>query len=195
MSASLKPVRMTLEAFLDWERRQPVKYEFDGFGPVGMTGVSLAHGDIQRNLIGLLYNHLRGHRCKAYGSDVKVKVDDRVRYPDAFVVCPPIPVGGDVITNPTIIFEVLSPSTAGIDYGAKSREYRHTPSVRRYVILEQDAMAGLVFSRTDGDWTAQPIEGEATLDLPEIGVTLRMADVYEGVVFPAPDEAGEAAIG
>jgi hypothetical protein len=70
---------MTLEAFLDWENRQGLKYEFDGFQPVAMVGVTTAHAAIQRNLLGLLFTGLRGHRCQAFGSDLSVRKAIRPR--------------------------------------------------------------------------------------------------------------------
>ena len=85
MSAVLKEA-MTLEAFLEWESRQELKYEFDGFQPVAMTGVTEAHSTIQFNLVGLLHTRLRGHRCRGHGSDLKIEVAGRIRYPDAFIV-------------------------------------------------------------------------------------------------------------
>jgi len=71
MSAALRS--MSLEAFLDWESQRELKYEFDGLRPVGMTGVSAAHSRIQFNLMGLLFNGLRGHRCEGLGSDLKIQ--------------------------------------------------------------------------------------------------------------------------
>ena len=73
---------MSLEAFLGWESRQELKYEFDGFQPVGMTEVTVAHSTIQGNLLGLISDRLRGHRCRARGSDPKIQVAGRIRYPD-----------------------------------------------------------------------------------------------------------------
>jgi Uma2 family endonuclease len=149
MSAVLKP--MSLEAFLDWENRQELKYEFDGFQPVGMTGVSAAHSRIQVNLLGLLYNALRGHRCQPHGSDLKVQVAGRIRYPDAFIVCTPISDGALVVHDPVVVFEILSPSTSDKDHFEKNLEYRDTPSIQRYVMLEQSGLGATVFSRAADD--------------------------------------------
>src|SRR5690349_12966685 len=101
MSVALKDP-MTLEAFLDWESRQDCKYEFDGFQPVAMTGVTTAHSIIQGNLSGLLFNRLRGHRCRAHGSDLKIQVAGRIRYPDAFIVCSPAQAAATVISDPVV---------------------------------------------------------------------------------------------
>lgn len=78
---------MTLDDFLAWEERQETKYEFDGFGPVARAGGSIAHALIQRNLAISIGGRLVGSRCEFLGSDLKVRVDGRVRYPDGMVVC------------------------------------------------------------------------------------------------------------
>ncbi len=102
-----------------------------------------------------------------------------IRYPDAFVVCSPVPRGTFVVTDPVIVFEVLSPRTASTDYFEKNREYRATPSIRRYVILEQTRAAVTVYARDGGNWVADFVSGEGELALPEIGVTVGLAALYE----------------
>jgi Uma2 family endonuclease len=79
---------MTLEAFLEWERRQELRYEFDGFKPVAMTGGSINHSIIATQVVGALNAGLR-RPCRAYRGDVKILVAGRVRYPDAAVTCSP----------------------------------------------------------------------------------------------------------
>src|SRR5271170_1506998 len=85
---------MTLAEFLAWEERQPLRYEFDGVGPVAMTGGTAGHADIQANLAAALRTRLRGNPCRFYGSDLKFQVaQGHVRYPDGMVVC--LPGGSD----------------------------------------------------------------------------------------------------
>jgi Uma2 family endonuclease len=177
---------MTLEAFLDWENRQGLKYEFDGFQPVAMVGVTTAHAAIQRNLLGLLFSRLRGHRCQAFGSDLKIQVAGRIRYPDGFIVCSPVAPNATVIDDPVVVFEILSPGTSYTDRIEKNREYRATLSIQRYVILEQSRPAASVYARVGDEWVADFVVGEAELALPEIGSNLPLAELYEGVPF-APD--------
>jgi Uma2 family endonuclease len=190
MSAALKPY-MTLNAFLDWEDRQPVKYEFDGFFPVAMVGVRHEHSVMQGNLLRHLGNGLAGKPCRAHGSDLKIQAWHAIRYPDAFVVCSPVPRGTTVITDPVIVFEILSDSTAETDRIRKNEEYRNTPSIQRYVMLEQTSMAATVFHRAGNDWTGHLIIGDTELSLPEIGLTLRLADIYDGVEFPPPEPGSD----
>lgn len=178
---------MSLDAFLDWEERQPLRYEFDGFQPVAMTGGTSEHSAIEGNLITALTNRLRGKPCRPHGSHLKIKVADSIRYPDAFVVCTPIPARTTVVTDPVVVFEVLSPTTATIDRIVKNQEYRDTPSVQRYVMLEQDQQAATVFARVGEDWVGHVLSGDAVLSMPEIGIELPLAELYEGVAFATPE--------
>jgi Uma2 family endonuclease len=192
MSTALKEP-ISLEAFLDWEGRQESKYEFDGFQPVAMTGVTAAHSTIQGNLLGLLYDRLRGHRCRAHGSDLKIQVAGRIRYPDAFIVCSPVPSDATVVHDPVVVFEILSPGTSFQDRIEKNREYRATPSIQRYVILEQSRPAATVYTRAGDEWVADVLVGEAKLALPEIDSNIPLSEVYEGV--PLAPESDTAASG
>ncbi len=86
MSVALRKP-MTMAEFLEWEERQEVRYEFDGFGPVAMTGGTFAHERIGGNIRAELHNRLRGPRCVAVGPTLTIEVAGRIRYPDAFVLC------------------------------------------------------------------------------------------------------------
>jgi Uma2 family endonuclease len=180
---------MTVDEFLDWESRQELKYEFDGFAPVAMTGETLEHSLIQANLIRRLGNRLDGGPCKVVGSDLKISVAGSIRYPDVFVYCTGLPSRTLVVTEPVVVFEVSSPSTVVIDHIDKNREYRDTPSIQRYVMLEQDRQGITVFTRTSDDWIGHLIEGDAILSMPEIGVELPLSEIYQGITFPEPDNA------
>lgn len=174
--------RMTLDEFLAWERRQELRYEFDGFRPIAMTGGTLEHSAIATNLVLALQARLRGGPCRAFRGDVKIIVADHVRYPDAVVTCTPAQRGTDIVPEPVVVFEVLSPSTAGTDRSVKNAEYRATPSIRHYVMLEQAAAAATVFSRSADDWIGHLVLGiDAVLDLPAIGVELKLAEIYAGI--------------
>jgi Uma2 family endonuclease len=180
MSTALRP-RMTLEEFLTWESRQEQKWEFDGFAPVAMTGGSLGHGRIQARLLRALGNRLEGTRCYVVGSEVRVLAAGSSRYPDAFILCTPKPNRVYEVDDPVVVFEILSPSTSRTDRIVKVREYGATPSIRRYVLLEQDSIAATVFERRGGDWTAHVLTAEDTLAMPEVEVSLALAELYEGL--------------
>jgi Uma2 family endonuclease len=188
IAAARKP--MTLAEFLAWEDGQELRYEFDGIQPVAMTGGTAAHAFIQRNLAITLGGRLRGRPCQFYGNDLKIEVAGRIRYPDGFVVCTPIPAQAKLVRDPVVIFEVLSDSTGRTDPVTKNREYSDTPSVRRYVILSQDEVGGTVFERIGDDWVGHLLTGDVILRMPEIGIEFPLAELYEGVDFTLDEAVG-----
>ena len=183
---------MTLAEFLEWEERQPLRYEFDGIGPVAMTGGTYGHSTIQGNLATALGGRLRGKRCRFHGSDLKFQVaEGHVRYPDGMVLCSPVDRTATVVYDPVVVFEVLSPSTARDDRIVKAREYQATPSVQRYVMLEQDGVSATVYARSGETWTHEILVADSILALPEIEVELPLAELYEGIVFEAQDQSDQ----
>jgi Uma2 family endonuclease len=194
--AIAKPMR--LDEFLQWEELQAFRYEFDGFEPIAMTGGMSNHSAIQVNISIAIGARLRGKPCRLFNSDLKVLVAGSIRYPDASVVCTPVAPDATVITEPVVIFEVLSPSTASTDLTVKNLEYRDTPSIQRYVILAQDSQHATIFERAGGDWVGHVLAGDATLTMPEIGTELSLAEFYDGIDFgnpgPADDPSGSATI-
>ncbi len=177
---------MTLEQFLAWEERQEARYEFDGTLPWAMAGGTAAHAAIQVNLITALRNHLRGRPCRPFGSELKVAVAGRVRYPDAFVVCTPVPPREKVVGDPTVVFEILSDGSANDDLVVKNREYRDTASVRRYVVLQQTHAGAVVFARKGEDWVTELVSGAAAvLRMPEIGIDIALPELYADVDLEA----------
>jgi Uma2 family endonuclease len=188
---------MTVDQFLVWEERQELRYEFDGFQPIAMTGGTAAHAAIQRNLIYALTRRLQDTPCQPYGSELKIRVADRIRYPEAFVVCTPVPPRAKVVSDPVVVFEVVSESSVTTDFVTKNAEYRATPSVQRYVVLQQTKAAAAVFSRKGDDWvTDLPAGEDAVLGMPEIGIDIPLSEIYRRVEFDAePGEAEETGDG
>jgi Uma2 family endonuclease len=177
---------MSLPEFFEWEERQELRYEFDGVEPVAMTGGSVGHATIQANLAIALGGRLRGTPCRFYGSDLKIQVaNDHIRYPDGMVACSPADRTAKLVRDPVVIFEVLSPSTAAQDRIVKAREYQATPSVQRYVMLEQDRIGATVHVRAKDGWSVLVLKDEDTLAMPEIGLSIPLAEFYEGLEFEA----------
>lgn len=185
----------TVDEFLAWEDRQELRYEFDGLRVIAMTGGSFEHDAIQMNLARALGNRLDGKPCRVHGSNLKINVMGSIRYPDAYVTCSPVKRGAKVLSEPVVIFEVLSPSTARTGRTTKNREYAGTESVRRYVMLEQSAADGMMFVRDGaGEWVGQVLGPDVVLHMPEIDVDLPMTEIYAGLDFSTPDpdeDAGE----
>ncbi len=182
MTAALRRP-MSVDAFLDWEERQELRHEFDGAAPLAMVGGTEAHALIAGNIAFALRSRLPPG-CRIYGSDLKLRMAASVRYPDAMVVCRPASLRATFVTDPVVVFEVLSDSTSYTDRLVKSREYRDIATLARYVIVEQSAIGAMVFERPD--WRGQPIlGGEARLAMPELGIDIALAELYAGLDFAA----------
>lgn len=176
---------MTLEEFLAWDEGQQDRWEFDGFEPVAMVGGTQAHSAICMNLAAALVIRLRGTGCTPHNDSTRVHAAGSVRHPDAYVSCGPFAAGSIDAENPVVVFEVLSPSTASTDHVIKNAEYRDTPSIQRYVLLAQDRIAATVFERRGADWVGALVtDPGATLEMPEIGIAVPMAELYIGVIAP-----------
>lgn len=171
-----------------------------------MAGGSARHSLISANLLGGLWNALRGKRCTAYESNLRLKVEaSGLRsYPDAGVYCGQLEFDaedprGETAVNPTVVFEVLSPSTEAYDRGKKAENYRLIPSLKAYVLISQDRAKVEVFERVgDGFWRLSEAGGlEGSIALECIEVTLNLGELYDRVDFDPevhPDVL-EAAVG
>lgn len=183
MSIAVRPP-MSLAAFLVWEERQDARWEFDGVRPVAMNGGTVAHDDLTASLRNVLNARLAGQTCRARGPNVKVATQTTVRYPDVVVSCTRQAPTATVIDTPLIVFEVASRSTGRRDIIDKNREYRGVASIQRYVVLEQERPLAIVFARSGATWTCEFISGDdAELPLPEIGISVPLAEIYAGIEF------------
>jgi len=200
MNVALRKPRMTRAEFFAWAdaRGGDGRYEFDGFQPVAMVGVTRNHSRIARNICSALQARLRGGPCEVLGSDAGLAtIGDAVRYPDALVSCVKGPGTDRVIPGVVVVFEVLSPTSGRTDRIVKLLEYRAVPSIRRYVIVEYTGIGLMVFERANGDddWTATALASGEILRMPEIGVEVPVTELYEGVDLPQEEGEGAAATG
>ncbi len=106
-----------------------------------------------------------------------------IRYPDLLIVCSRIAAEATEIADPEIVFEVLSKSTSRKDRIEKAVESLATASMRRYVPLEQDAVAATSMRRSGGAWETVVLTGSAVLDLPEVGVQIPLPEICAGIEF------------
>ena len=177
----------SLQEFLDWERRQPERYEYLDCAARMRTGGSLDHATIAGNLLAELRDKLRGTRCRPFNDDAKVVGDGQAIYPDVSVTCSEIDSGeNDVMPDPVVIVEVVSPSSERVDCGQKKFRCFATPSVQHYAVVEQDAIRVDLYTRVGDVWTNTILEGpDAVMRLTAIGVEIRLAALYEGTSLAA----------
>ncbi|MCB8840559.1 Uma2 family endonuclease [Aurantimonas sp. VKM B-3413] len=177
----------TPEEFFAWQERQDERYEFvSGFPAKMMTGASNRHDVIVANLIGELGARLRGTPCRAFTGDGAVETrPGQIRRPDAGIDCGAFDPDGYLAAEPTVVFEVLSPSTPDFDRLRKVEEYKAVPTIRHVVIVEPTRPQVLVGSREEGgDWRAEEILGlGGSVGLATIGITLPMAEIHDRLTF------------
>ncbi len=180
MSAVLKP---TGAEYLAQERRSATKHEFMDGETFAMSGASAAHNLIVGNLLAALHHQLRQRPCRVYPSDMRVQVADGYVYPDVTVVCGrPQFFDEDNLLNPSVIIEVLSPSTAEYDASGKFARYRRLVSAREYLLVAQHQPHILHYvKQTEQRWMLTEYCDAAIFELPSIECTLSLAEVYEKV--------------
>jgi Uma2 family endonuclease len=153
-----------------------------------MTGGTLDHSQICQNIYAALRLGLRGSGCIPLGPDAGVStVGQAVRYPDALVTCSKGRGTDRLVPGVVVVFEVLSTSSGRVDRIEKLLEYRAVASIRRYVILEHSSIGMTVHSRTSGDepWKTTALTTDDVLMMPEIGIEVPVAALYEGTDLAA----------
>ena len=173
----------SIERFLDWAGARDERYEFDGTAPVAMTGVTIRHGRVMSNVHAALRNRLRGTGCSYHGPDVGLQtVGNAVRFPDALVTREPCPEMDRLASGAVVVFEVVSPTSARMDRVIKRQEYAAVASMRRYVIVETSSQRVTVLHRNEPNqpWTEADVD---VVDLPEIGISIPVPELYEDVAF------------
>jgi Uma2 family endonuclease len=180
--------------YLAFERGHPSKHEFVDGRIFLQAGASRNHALIGTNVTSSLHQQLRLRPCMVYGSDMRVAIPQARRYvyPDITVLCEPANFEDpleDTLTNPTVIIEILSPSTERYDRGKKFQAYQTIESFQEYLLIAQDAIVVEHFvRRSDKLWTFEVItDPTAVISLASIECTLRVEDIYEKIVLPPAD--------
>lgn len=187
MTAARAETRVTPAEYLARERQAHTKSEYLGGCVVAMSGASLPHNRIVFNIAGELHPQLRDSPCEAFVNDMRVKVSETgdYTYPDVVVACGDVQFEDaevDTLLTPTVIIEVLSPSTEGYDRGTKWASYRQLPTLQEYLLVAQDRPSVEHYVRTDRGWSFDAITDlNATVVLPSIGCELRLCEIYRRV--------------
>jgi len=191
MSAVLKQTRYTAEEYLTLERSASIRSEFHDGQIFAMTGASRAHNLMTVNIGRELSLQLKNRPCEAYISDMRVKAANArsYHYPDIAVVCGKPEFEDafvDTLLNPTLLVEILSPSTEAYDRGGKFAHYRKIASLQEYLLVMQDQPSIERYLRQDDVWILSEAVGlDAALLLQSIDCVLNLNEVYDKVVFDA----------
>lgn len=191
-SAALK--RLSWEEYVEHERHATEKSEFFDGELFAMAGGSANHSLVATNFTREAGNALKPRDCRVHGSDMRVLCPNGLgTYPDASIVCgEPQYEGDDEITllNPLVIIEVLSPTTEAYDRGKKFEHYQTLPSLQEYVLISQDHVRIEHFARRSqfGQWLLTTFsDPDAALQLPAVGISLSIAEIYAKVTFETSD--------
>lgn len=178
---------MTYAEYLAIEEASEGKHEYVHGEMFAMSGGTPRHARLQNRLGSALEVALDGRRCAPYGPDLRLHFAelDESAYADAVVICGPVVTDLDphAATNPTIVCEVLSPSTEAYDRGRKFEKYRTLSTLQEYVLVSQDRAYVEVFRRgADGLWTLRTYSAGTAVELASVGVTLDVDRLYRGVL-------------
>ena len=204
MATPAAQTHLTPQEYIAFERKaipdaETVRSEYINGEIINMPGASRAHNLITNNISGELRNLLKGSRCEIYANDMRVSspLTSSYFYPDVVVVCEEPRFEDDVfdiLLNPIILVEVLSPSTEAYDRGEKFAHYRQLASLQEYVLVSQDKVLVEHYRRQDKqentldtgkDWIFTDFrELKEILLLTSVQCELPLQEIYERVTFP-----------
>jgi Uma2 family endonuclease len=188
--STLQKTFLTPEQYLEIERKAEFKSEYYQGEMFAMAGAKEAHNLIVGNVHAAFHQQLRSRPCRAYMSDMRVRVNPSglYTYPDVMIVCGApqfLDEQRDTLLNPNLIVEVLSPSTEAYDRGRKFKHYSSVESLSQYLLVSSEQIGAELFTRQpDGSWHLITVSRmEDSLDLQSVGCRLALADVYQKVDF------------
>jgi len=187
MSLGIVDHYISPEDYLRGELASEIRHEYVAGNVYAMSGGTLNHQRIAGNFIRLAGNQLVGNPCFPTGSDFKLQVplgEDEVAfyYPDAMIICVPVPGDALFTDSPSVILEVLSPTTRRNDEVQKLRDYLTIPTLQSYLLAETDAHFVTIYRRSGAEFRREILSGpDASFDLPESGLSISLSELYRDV--------------
>ena len=176
--------KLTLEAFLEWENAQDTRNEFYRGNVFAMVGARRSHGTVVSNLVRHLGNALDGSPCRVFHEGMKVQVaDEAILYPDVFVTCDKADLATEMLFKaPTLVIEVLSPTTEGYDRSQKFALYRLLPSLKEYVLINPDTRRVESFTRgVDDLFVLHDMSESDAVEFRSLDIKVPGAAVFAGL--------------
>lgn len=187
--------RLTAEEYLEFERNSEIKHEFYNGRIYAMAGAKRNHNKIALNIGSEIRTHLKGRKCEAYPSDMRIYIPrfGLYTYPDVSVVCGKPEFQDavlDTLLNPVLLIEILSDSTESYDRGKKFQHYRSIESLQEYVLVSQnEARIEKYIRQGDGFWVLSEAVGiESSIMFESIDCPISLAEVYDKIDFDEPEE-------
>ena len=171
--------------YLAWEAAQPERHEYIDGEVFAMAGAEDRHVTVAGNLYIALRQHLSGSPCRTYMSDMRLHVAaaNSYFYPDVLVTCSALDQASAMVkTEPRLIVEVLSPTTAAYDRGLKFSHYRTLTSLEEYVLVDLDTRATDCYRKgADGLWVLHPFARGEAVELTSVALTVPAAQLFAEV--------------
>ena len=183
MVAAPQKIRLSYAEYLELERQTDTRHEFFDGEAWAMSGGTIRHSAIKTNLTVALAAALGKGPCRAYDSDLKVRVlaTGLATYPDLTIVCGPVerhPEDRNALSNPSTVIEVLSKGTEGWDRGGKFMHMQQVPSLRYYLLVNVDDRRVELFTRGEGAWSYTVHGPGERVPLSDLGVSLEVDALY-----------------
>jgi Uma2 family endonuclease len=172
---------ISVEEYIEGEKLSDTRHEFVGGEVFSMVGASQTHNLIVVNITTALHSHLRGTSCRVFAGTMKLRIGNDFYYPDVLITCDRSDVEPLYVALPSLIVDVLSPSTAIRDTHEKLLAYQAIASLQEYVLVEQDRREIRTYRRDGASWDATSVTGEEPLQLVSVDVSLSLEEIYAGV--------------
>jgi len=180
---------MSIDEYFAFEEASSVRHEYVDGQVHAMTGVTRQHSRITMNVAARLWVAARGGPCRVHQGEVKLRVGDRIYYPDVMVACGAEPRDARIEDAPSLLVEVLSPSTERTDRGEKAIIYRGIASLGAYIIIDQERRwVERHWRDPRGRWQRELLTETGQLSVAEPPVSFTLDEIYEGVEVPSPEE-------
>lgn len=180
--------KFTIQEYLEMENAAIEKHEYYKGEIFAMSGPKVPHNIISKNLLGGLFGKLKGKKCQPYGSDLRIHIPSNTlfTYPDISIIC------GEIITlnnddwnalNPTVLIEILSPSTKNYDRGEKFKLYRDIPTLKEYILVDSESIHVEVFRLNETNhWELEEYNSLSDqIPVKAIVETILLSEIYDGV--------------
>ncbi len=185
--AEYKTQRLSIEEYLAFERKADTKHEYYRGEVFAMSRASPRHNILFSNLFGELCIKLKGKSCRPYGSDMRVYIPENTlfTYPDISIFCGEFKTSDheeDSAIGPTVLIEILSPSTKNYDRGEKFKLYRDIPSLREYILIDTESVRVEVFRlNASRHWELEEYKSlDELLFIQAIDFSFPLRDIYSG---------------
>ena len=179
--------KLSVEEYLQFEKASRDKHEYFKGEIFAMAGAGARHNVIFSKIFISIGIQLKGKPCKPYGSDLRIHIPENslFTYPDISIICGeiiPSKVDADTTIQPTVIIEILSPSTRNYDQGIKFRLYREIPTLKEFITIDSESIGIEAYRiNSQGNWELKDHRSiDETLTIPTVGLSLSLKEIYEG---------------